>query len=86
MNFEITCNHCKQSFHLDDKHIHLKTTIQCPNCEKVFSDELLDQLKGIATSLEKVAIHSKDKVSIKLELGIHKPGKLASRPKSDFGL
>ncbi|PER91139.1 hypothetical protein CN500_29425 [Bacillus cereus] len=42
MNFEITCNHCKQSFHLDDKHIHRKTTIQCPNCEEVFSYELLN--------------------------------------------
>ncbi|MGN4667977.1 hypothetical protein ACTFRP_19495 [Bacillus cereus group sp. MYBK234-1] len=86
MNFEITCNHCKQSFRLDNKHIHQKTTIQCPNCEEVFSDELLNQLKGIATSLEKVAIRSKDKVSVKLELGINKPGRLDSISKETIGI
>jgi len=86
MNFEITCNHCKQSFRLDDKYIHRKTTIQCPNCERVFSDELLNQLKGIATSLDKVAIRSKDKVSIKLELDIPKPGRLDSISKETIGM
>lgn len=44
----ITCNACKESFNIHEKHMISKTELKCPSCEKLLDSEVVKLLSEYA--------------------------------------
>lgn len=65
--FKFTCNECEEQFSVEFKYMLKKEALVCPNCSNTLSDDALQHLKTIVSSIEeyekigadKCAEHSK---------------------------
>lgn len=51
MKFQIWCD-CNSLFHIDFSRVQEKEKLTCPNCDKEYSQKLLDKLKTVSSTLE----------------------------------
>lgn len=67
MKFQIYCD-CNSIFHIDFERIRDKTHLICSNCDKVYSPELLEKLKKVATSISECSYNSSSTDNVAIEI------------------
>lgn len=54
MRFKFFCDKCDTTFTIDPKHMMNKKNVQCPSCDVSIPENILLELKSIATSIVNV--------------------------------
>jgi len=53
MKFDFTCHQCNTAFSIGTTYLLKKEKVECPSCGLAFNDDLLNDLKSVASSTEK---------------------------------
>ncbi|ADY20328.1 hypothetical protein P4U05_17090 [Bacillus paranthracis] len=67
MEFKIWCD-CNTIFFVEFSRLTTKEKIQCSNCDKIYSQELLDKLKAIASTVQEHSFDSSNTDNIAVEI------------------
>lgn len=67
MKFQIWCD-CNSIFHIDFSRIQDKSRLECPNCEKGYSQDLLEKLKTVSSTLESCSGNTSDTDNVAVQI------------------
>lgn len=67
MKFQIHCD-CNSIFHVDFERIQDKHHLTCSNCDKEYTQELLDKLKKVASSINECSYNSSGTDNVSIEI------------------
>ncbi|MEJ9130669.1 hypothetical protein CN936_25735 [Bacillus cereus] len=67
MQFQIWCD-CNSMFFVDIPRLLEKEKLQCPNCEKIYSQELLRKLKTMGTTLDEHSCNTSNSDNVAVQI------------------